>query len=137
NRKKYYLIDDNTQYGKSLVAEMEKYIAPSGGEKLGADSIAVGEKDFTAVLTKAKALSPDFIFFGGVTTESALLRQQMVKLGMHSMFYTGSGTMSPTFVTIAGAAAEGARAYFYGLPYETYPGGKAYNAAYAAAHYDK
>src|SRR6185437_238822 len=85
DRKKYYLIDDNTQYGKSLVAEMEKYIAPSGGEKLGADSIAVGEKDFTAVLTKAKALSPDFIFFGGVTTESALLRQQMVKLGMHSM----------------------------------------------------
>lgn len=137
DRKKFYLIDDNTQYGKSLVAEMEKYIVPAGGVKLGSDSIAVGEKDFTAVLTKAKALSPDFIFFGGVTTESALLRQQMVKLGMKSMFYTGSGTMSPTFITIAGPAAEGTRAYFYGLPFQSYPGGKAFNDAYAAAHFDK
>ncbi|SDS47835.1 branched-chain amino acid ABC transporter substrate-binding protein [Bradyrhizobium canariense] len=136
-KKKFYLIDDNTQYGKSLVTEMEKYATPLGGEKVGSDSIAVGEKDFTAVLTKAKALSPDFIFFGGVTTESALLRQQMVKLGMDSLFYTGSGTMSPTFVSIAGAAAEGARAYFYGLPYQSYPGGKAFTTAYAAAGFDK
>jgi len=137
DRKTFYLIDDNTQYGKSLVAEMEKYITPRGGKKVGSDSIAVGEKDFTAVLTKAKELSPDFIFFGGVTTESALIRQQMMKLGLKSMFYTGSGTMSPTFITIAGPAAEGTRAYFYGLPYQSYPGGKSFNAAYAAAGFDK
>lgn len=137
SKKKFYLIDDNTQYGKSLVAEMERFITPAGGEKVGADSIAVGEKDFTAVLTKAKALSPDFIFFGGVTVESALLRQQMVKLGMQTMFYTGSGTMSPTFITIAGQAADSTRAYFYGLPFQSYPGGKAFNAAYSAARFDK
>ena len=137
DKKTYYLIDDNTQYGKSLVTEMEKNITPLGGQKLGSDSIAVGEKDFTAVLTKAKALSPDFIFFGGVTTELALLRQQMVKLGMNSMFYTGSGTMSPTFISIAGPASEGARAYFYGLPYGSYPGGEAFISNYKAAKFDK
>jgi branched-chain amino acid transport system substrate-binding protein len=136
-KKTFYLIDDNTQYGKSLVTEMEKYATPLGGEKVGSDSIAVGEKDFTAVLTKAKALSPDFIFFGGVTTESALLRQQMIKLDLKSLFYTGSGTMSPTFVEIAGPAAEGTRAYFYGLPYRSYPGGKAFTSSYAAAGFDK
>ena len=137
-KKSYYLIDDNTQYGKSLITEMEKYVTPLGGKKLGADSIAVGEKDFTAVLTKAKSLSPDFIFFGGVTTELALLRQQMVKLGMNStLFYTGSGTMSPTFISIAGPASEGARAYFYGLPYGSYPGGQMFTTSYKAAGFDK
>ena len=135
--KSFYLIDDNTQYGKSLVTEMEKNAAAKGGKKLGSDSIAVGEKDFSAALTRAKAANPDFVFFGGVTTESALLRQQMVKLGMPQFFYTGSGTMSPTFVAIAGGAAEGSYAYFYGLPYHTYPGGKEYVQAYAKAGYDK
>lgn len=135
--KKFYLIDDNTQYGKSLVTEMEKNATQRGATKLGSDSIAVGEKDFSAVLTRAKASNPDFIFFGGVTTESALLRQQMVKLAMPQFFYTGSGTMSPTFISIAGAAAEGTHAYFYGLPYQTYPGGKDYIEAYAKAGYDK
>lgn len=136
-KKKFFLIDDNTQYGKSLVGAMEKYALQIGGQKIGADSIAVGEKDFTAVLTKAKNMKPDFIFFGGVTTESALIRQQMVKLGVDSFFYTGSGTMSPTFVSIAGPAAEGAYAYFYGLPYQSYPGGKRFIEAYNKASYDK
>lgn len=134
-KKTYYLIDDSTQYGKSLVSEFEKYATPFGASKIGSDSIAVGEKDFTAVLTKAKALSPDFIFFGGVTTEAALIREQMVKLGMKSLYYIGSGAMSPTFVDIAGAAADGTRAYFYGLPYGAYPGGKKFNADYAAAKF--
>lgn len=133
--KKFYLIDDNTQYGKSLVTEMEKNATARGATKVGSDSIAVGEKDFSAVLTRAKGSNPDFIFFGGVTTESALLRQEMVKLGMHQFFYTGSGTMSPTFISIAGPAAEGTYAYFYGLPYQTYPGGKNYVQAYAKAGY--
>lgn len=136
-RKKFFLIDDNTQYGKSLVGAMEKYATEAGGQKIGSDSIAVGEKDFTAVLTKAKSMKPDFIFFGGVTTESALIRQQMVKLGVDALFYTGSGTMSPTFVSIAGPAAEGAYAYFYGLPYTAYPGGQKFINAYNKARYDK
>lgn len=135
--KKFYLIDDNTQYGKSLVTEMEKDVTKRGAVKVGSDSISVGEKDFSAVLTRAKASNPDFIFFGGVTTESALLRQEMIKLGMHQFFYTGSGTMSPTFISIAGPAAEGTYAYFYGLPYQTYPGGEDYLQAYAKAKYDQ
>lgn len=136
-KKTFFLIDDNTLYGKSLVTEMEKDALKLGATKVGSDSIAVGEKDFSAVLTRAKSLSPDFIFFGGVTTESALLRQQSVKLDVNSMFYTGSGTMSPTFVSIAGPAANGTYAYFYGLPYQSYPGGTQFVRDYAKGGYDK
>ena len=136
-KKSLYLIDDSTQYGKSLVTAMDQYVTAAGGQKIGSDSIAVGEKDFTAVLTKAKSLKPDVIFFGGQVSESALIRQQMVKLGMDSLFYTGSGTMSPTFVATAGPAAEGTYAYFYGLPYDAYPGGKTFSESYKKAGYDK
>lgn len=136
-KKRYYLIDDNTLYGKSLVQQMEQYATALGATSVGADSISVGEKDFSAVLTRAKATSPDFIFFGGVTTESALLRRQSQQLDMKSMFYTGSGTMSPTFVSIAGSAADGTFAYFYGLPYQSYPGGKAFVENYHKAGYSK
>ncbi len=136
-RKTFFLIDDNTEYGKSLVNELEKNATALGARKVGSDSIAVGEKDFTSVLTLANSTKPDFIFFGGVTTESALIRNQMVRLGMSAMYYTGSGTMSPTFISIAGPAAEGAQAFFYGLPYYSYPGGRKFIADYAKAGYDK
>ena len=136
-KKTFFLIDDNTEYGKSLVGEMEKNAVSRGGTKVGSDSISVGEKDFTAVLTRAKSMNPDFIFFGGVTTESALLRQQMVKLGIPAMYYTGSGTMSPTFISVGGPASEGAVAFFYGLPYPSYPGGRKFVEDYKRAGYDK
>jgi len=136
-KKTYYLIDDNTNYGKSLVNAFEENASKVGGSKLGADSISVGEKDFTAVLTKAKALRPDVIFFGGVTTEAALLRQQMVRLEIPAVYYTGSGTMTPTYVEAAGAAANGTYAFFYGLPYDATPGGAAFIEAYKKAGYDK
>lgn len=136
-KKTYFLIDDNTNYGKSLVTAFDENAVKSGGSKLGADSIAVGEKDFTAVLTKAKSLKPDVIFFGGVTTEAALLRQQMVRLEVPALYYTGSGTMTPTYVEAAGAAADGTYAFFYGLPYDATPGGAAFIEAYKKAGYDK
>ncbi len=136
-KKTYFLIDDNTNYGKSLVTAFEEHAAKAGGNKLGADSISVGEKDFTAVLTKAKAQKPDVIFFGGVTTEAALLRQQMVRLEVPALYFTGSGTMTPTYVDTAGAAADGTYAFFYGLPYDATPGGGAFIEAYKKAGYDK
>lgn len=135
-KKSFFLIDDNTQYGKSLVEATDKFATQAGAKKIGGDSIAVGEKDFTAVLTKVRGMKPDFVFFGGVTTESALIRQQMVRLGVDTFFYTGSGTMSPTFIDIAGPAADGAYAYFYGLPYLQYPGGKMFIDAYNQAKYN-
>lgn len=136
-KKSYFLIDDNTNYGKSLVTAFEEHAGKVGATKIGADSISVGEKDFTAVLTKVKAAKPDVVFFGGVTTEAALLRQQMVRLEVPALYYTGSGTMTPTYVETAGPAADGTYAFFYGLPYDATPGGAAFIEAYKKAGYDK
>lgn len=136
-KKTYFLIDDNTNYGKSLVTAFEEHAGKAGATKIGADSISVGEKDFTAVLTKVKAAKPDVVFFGGVTTEAALLRQQMVRLEVPALYYTGSGTMTPTYVETAGPAADGTYAFFYGLPYDATPGGAAFIEAYKKAGYDK
>jgi branched-chain amino acid transport system substrate-binding protein len=136
-KKTFYLIDDSTNYGKSLVQSFEENATKAGGKLIGSDSIAVGEKDFTAVLTKAKALKPDVVFFGGVTNEAALLRTQMVKLDFETFYYTGSGTMTPTYVDVAGQAADGTFAFFYGVPYDQAPGGNEFIKAYKAAKYDK
>jgi branched-chain amino acid transport system substrate-binding protein len=136
-KKTFFLIDDSTNYGKSLVQSFEEDATKAGGTMIGSDSISVGEKDFTAVLTKAKRLKPDVVFFGGVTNEAALLRTQMVKLEFETFYYTGSGTMTPTYVDIAGPAADGTYAFFYGVPYDQTPGGNEFVKAYKAAKYDK
>lgn len=132
----FAVIDDNTEYGKSLVEGLTKHATEFGAERIHSDSITVGERDFTPILTRIRELEPEFLFFGGVTMESAMIRRQMARLGMESLYYTGSGTMSPTFLEIAGAAADGTYAYFYGPPYTTFPGGDEFIEAYNAAGYD-
>jgi branched-chain amino acid transport system substrate-binding protein len=136
-KKTFFLIDDNTNYGKSLVEAFKTYGTESGGQLIGSDSISVGEKDFTAVLTKVKSANPDVVFFGGVTNEAALLRQQMVKLGLKAFYYTGSGTMTPTYVDVAGPAADGTYAFFYGIPFDQTPGGPKFIESYKKAGFDK
>ena len=53
-----------------------------GAEILGHDSITQGDKDFTPLLTKIRASSPDLIYFGGMYPEGALLVKQARGLGM-------------------------------------------------------
>lgn len=121
--KTFFLIDDNTAYGKSVVKFFKEYAIKYGGEILGEESIRVGEKDFTAVLTKAKQLKPDVIYFGGLATEGALIKLQMFKLGLKAEFFSPGGIFSQSFIDAAGEAAEGTMCFAEGLPLEKIPGG--------------
>jgi branched-chain amino acid transport system substrate-binding protein len=72
------------------------------------DGVNVGEKDFMALLAKVKERNPDVLYYGGIVTEAALLRVQMVKAGMTNILYAGiSGLADEKFNEVAGSAAEG------------------------------
>lgn len=137
--KRIFVLDDNTTYGKSLATNFVNFAAEVGGKDaiIGADSVSVGEKDFTPVLTRIKSLVPDLIFFGGVATEAGLIRSQMIKLGLQAAFQSGSGVYSETFLKVAGPAAEGVIVTALEPPIEELPGGKDFVQAYAKAGYDK
>jgi branched-chain amino acid transport system substrate-binding protein len=138
--KQIYLIDDGSAFGRTQVDELSKVVEQKAGKAvlIGRESIAQGEKDFTAILTRIKPLNPDLVYFGGRIIEASLMRQQMVRLGLKAPLMTSGGTFSETFIRITGDAAEGTLASFWGLPMETYPEGRglAFEKAYKEAKFN-
>lgn len=133
--KTFSIIHDKTTYGKSNAEQFMAAAKKYDGVQLSFDGIDLGQRDFSAVLTRIKALNPDLIYFGGVANEAALIRRQMKDLGLKAAFMSDSGILSDTFNTIAGAAAEGTVAHAIGKPLEELPKGKEFLKAYEAAKF--
>lgn len=132
--KKIAIISDTTDYGVANTKWFGDFFKAAGGEIVASDAAAVGTTDFRAMLTTAKAASPDAIYFGGVVTEAALVRSQMADLGMGSLpMYGISGIYDPKFIEISGAAAEGT---IVGTPsVQSNPKLEEFDKAYAAKGY--
>lgn len=71
-------------------------------------SYNTGDQDFTAQLTSVKGLNPDVIFAPGNYGESALLIKQARDLGINTPILGGDTWEAPEFLSIGGAAVEGA-----------------------------
>ncbi|TJX14391.1 ABC transporter substrate-binding protein [Tissierella creatinini] len=71
-------------------------------------SYNAGDQDFTAQLTSVKSLNPDVIFAPGNYGESALLIKQARDLGITAPILGGDTWEAPEFLSIGGAAVEGA-----------------------------
>ncbi|MDK9699809.1 MAG: branched-chain amino acid ABC transporter substrate-binding protein [bacterium] len=106
-KSKVAILHDKTTYGQGLSEEFKKNLT-SASEIVIFEAIQRGDKDFSAILTKVKSLSPDYLMFGGLYPEGGLLAKQMRDLGMNTILVSGDGTYDQEFVRIAGSAAEGA-----------------------------
>jgi branched-chain amino acid transport system substrate-binding protein len=106
--KKIYVIDDNETYGKGLADVFDPAFRQLGGTILGHDHITANQQDFKALLTKAKTLQPDAVFYGGdVSTGGALVRLQMADVGMAAVPYMGGDGIGTTeFLKVAGPMAN-------------------------------
>jgi branched-chain amino acid transport system substrate-binding protein len=107
--KKAFIVDDNETYGKGLADVFETQFQADGGTVLGHEHLTKGQTDFKALLTKAGALGPDLIYYGGTTaTGGGLLRKQMRDANMGSLpFLGGDGISDAEFVKTAGDSANG------------------------------
>jgi branched-chain amino acid transport system substrate-binding protein len=103
----FFIIDDKTAYGAGLADEFEKAAKELGGNVSGRASITEGETDFRAVLTPLRDKPIDFIYFGGMYPEGALILKQARELGISAPCLSGDGMYSPKLIEIAGPAATG------------------------------
>jgi branched-chain amino acid transport system substrate-binding protein len=127
----YVVIHDITDYGRGHAEYFIAAVEKLGGKILAKMGVTIGQKDFMAELTKAKALKPDVIFFGGLTPEGARLRIQMQKLGIKAGFEGTSGILNEDFIKTVGAeVAEGSTCFGEGAPFEKLPGGKEFFSSY-------
>lgn len=106
--KRIAIIHDKSTYGKGLADETRKALAKAGVHDVLYEGLNVGEKDFSAIVSKIKSVDADIVFFGGVHTEGGLLVRQMRDQGVKAVLMGGDGIASQEFAAIAGPGVEGA-----------------------------
>jgi branched-chain amino acid transport system substrate-binding protein len=130
NARKVFIIDDKTTYGKAIADQFDKTIVSLGVAVLGHEGIMQADKDFTPLLTKIKALSPDLIFFGGMYPEGALLVRQAKSLGLQARWLAPDGLYVTTFIDLAQEDAEGVYCTFFGADLSKLDRAKEYMETY-------
>jgi branched-chain amino acid transport system substrate-binding protein len=94
-------------YGESISTAATQRFTALGGQVVLSEPFALGDKDFTTLLTKVRAATPDVLLVVGYYNEGALLVQQARRLGLTMPVYASDGLSAPKFVELAGTAAEG------------------------------
>ncbi|MDX2454300.1 branched-chain amino acid ABC transporter substrate-binding protein [Desulfosarcina sp.] len=144
--KTIFIVDDKTTYSQGLADGVSKAAKALGMEVVDHDHVNQGDKDFAAVLTKAKRANAD-VFYMSLQGYSpgALMALQAKRIGMKSQIVTQDAMFQPKFMEVAKAAAEGVY-LTYGFTDTTTPEYKAFEkiyvpkygaiAAYATYAYD-
>lgn len=132
--KRVYVIDDQKTYGIGLAAAFKDKFTELGGEVVGTEHVNPEDRDFKAIVSKARRAKPDLIFYGGEYPVSAPLSQQLKDGGLNAPLMGGDGMYSADFINL-NKKAEGDYATAVGKPVEQLDSAKKFIADYKAAGY--
>ncbi len=130
--KRVAIIHDKTAYGQGLAEYFKKALGTSA-EVVFDDGIVQRDQDYKGMLTAMKEKRPDAYFFGGIYPEAGRLVRQAKEVGLNAPMITGDGVYDPTFLNIAGKAAEGTYVTF-GRDPSGLTTAKDFNARYKAKY---
>ncbi len=106
--KSVYVLDDSGAYGVGIANSFQAQAQKKGVKVLGRDRLDPKAADYTAILTKIKALNPDAIYYGGVLQAGVKLAKQSYDIMPNMIKAGGDGMLGPEMLTAAGfPAAEG------------------------------
>src|SRR4029077_10343720 len=101
------IIHDKTSYGQGVAEEFKKQFAADGGQVTAFEGLQVGDRDFRSLLTRVKSTGPEALYFGGMFSEGGILVRQLRDVGFKGPFIACEANFDPTFLRVAGPAAEG------------------------------
>ncbi|RCS23645.1 branched-chain amino acid ABC transporter substrate-binding protein [Phyllobacterium salinisoli] len=104
---KIAVIHDKTPYGQGLADETKKALNAADVKEVMYEGVNVGEKDFSALIAKAKQAGVTVVYWGGLHTEAGLIMRQLADQGLKVQFISGDGIVSNELASIAGDAVAG------------------------------
>ena len=105
--KKIAIVHDKTTYGQGLADETKKALAKGGMKEVLYEGVNIGEKDFSALVSKIKAAGADLVYWGGLHTEGGLIVRQMRDQGVKAPLMGGDGITTDEFASVGGPGVEG------------------------------
>ncbi len=104
--KKVSILMMDNDFGRELGNAFKARLEKLGAKAVSTDLFPFGEKDFTPILTKVKALNPDLIYNTGYIMEGSLIIKQARELGIKAAILGTEGIDSFQLPEVAGSAAE-------------------------------
>lgn len=123
------LYDDTDLFSTDRDTALREVFATKGVEVLTSETFQSGDTDFSAQLTRIKALNPEVIFVSALPPEKPGILIQAHQLGISGTFIVSS--LTDLEVEVAGAAAEGAITFTGWLPTDDIPGNQAFVQNYS------
>src|SRR5258708_25143273 len=105
--KKVAVVHGKTTYGQGLADETKKAVNKGGIKEVLYEGVNVGEKDYSALVSKIKASGADLVYWGGLHTEGGLIVRQMRDQGLKAPMMSGDGITTDEFASIGGPGVEG------------------------------
>jgi ABC-type branched-subunit amino acid transport system substrate-binding protein len=112
NLQKVAIVRASNRYGRFGVREIRDSARRLGRPVPIEMAYKVGQQDFTLELERVKNVNPDAVVHWGNAVEGAKILNTMRQMGMTQPFFGCDRTVSPEFVTLAGANAKGVVAAF-------------------------
>lgn len=118
-----YIIDDTETFGKGVADAFEADFVARGGTVVKHDAAPKTTQDYVSIMTAAKALNPQAIYFGGVTaTGGARILLAAAQVGLGDIPYVGpdgindgNGETKDSFLNLAATAANSAYSTLAGI----------------------
>jgi len=135
-----YVIDDTETFGKGVADAFDAEFKAEGGTVVKHDAAPKTTQDYVSIMTAAKALNPEAIYFGGVTaTGGARILLAAAQAGLGDVPYVGpdgindgSGATKDSFLNLAAAAAKSSYSTLAGIG--DFPGRAQFAADYKAEY---
>jgi branched-chain amino acid transport system substrate-binding protein len=105
--KKVAIVHDKTTYGQGLADVTRATIKAGGLNDVLYEGVNVGDKDYSALVSKIKASGADLVYWGGLHDTGGLIVRQMRDQGVKAPLMGGDGITDDEFAAIAGPGAEG------------------------------
>ena len=136
--KKIAVLNEKSAYCENFAEEAIKALKKLGvkDSDIMQDTIVAGAKDFSPVLTKAKAFNPDLLMFVATTApDQAIGVRQAKELGIKAKFFGTEGARDKKdFIQASEGAAEGAYVYHFAPDVFAIPAAKNYIKKYEAKY---
>jgi branched-chain amino acid transport system substrate-binding protein len=105
--KRIAVVHDKTTYGQGLAEETRKAMNGKGLKEVLFEGVNIGDKDYSALVSKIKGARADLVYWGGLHDTGGLILRQLRDQGVKATFMGADGITDDEFAVIAGPGAEG------------------------------
>jgi branched-chain amino acid transport system substrate-binding protein len=107
--KSFVSIIEDTDFGRSVIEAIEKSMVESAWKDLGREVVKIDQADYTAQMSKFRALKPDIVFSVQTSVAAAAsLCKTFRESRVSAVFLVVYAANKPEYVKLTGAASNGA-----------------------------